>query len=163
MDDMVIVAQLRALNKWINGCNMRCYTFLCARENRVLQYLLHMISFCSIFPQQDVFSIERPFECIQDAKLPLPTNFGRKKRNPHSVILNTVSHLILQYFTATCCFSKVSPSRINLKCPTNHVCQILDSKTKYFENYARYCNSCYFAVFLRNLNQKKRKLMLIGS
>ena len=36
MDDMVIVAQLRALNKWINGCNMRCYTFLCARENRVL-------------------------------------------------------------------------------------------------------------------------------
>ena len=36
MDDMVIVAQLGALTKCMNGCNMRCYIILRARENRVL-------------------------------------------------------------------------------------------------------------------------------
>ena len=36
MDDMVIVVCLRTLTKWINGCNMRCYIILRARENRVL-------------------------------------------------------------------------------------------------------------------------------
>ena len=36
MDDMVTVVQLRALTKWINGCNMRCYIILRGLENRVL-------------------------------------------------------------------------------------------------------------------------------
>ena len=37
MDDMVKVEQLRALTKWINGCNVRCYIILRALENRVVR------------------------------------------------------------------------------------------------------------------------------
>ncbi len=37
MDDMVIVAWLRALTELINECNMRCYIILRAYENRVIE------------------------------------------------------------------------------------------------------------------------------
>ena len=70
-----------------------------------------------------------------------------QKNRTFNVIPNTVSIL---YFTATCCFSSVNPSLIDLECPANHVCQILCLKTKLDENYAQYCKSCYIAVFLRN-------------
>ena len=70
-----------------------------------------------------------------------------QKNRTFNVIPNTVSIL---YFTATCCFSSVNPSLIDLECPANHVCQILCLKTKSDENYAQYCKSCYIAVFLRN-------------
>ena len=57
-----------------------------------------MISFCSIFPQLNVF-FERATLLMYlgcqttPVQHPCPT--------PLSVILNTVIHLILQYFTAT--------------------------------------------------------------
>ena len=52
---------------------------------------------------------ERPLECLQDAKLPLLTHYDTKKRITFNVISNTVSYVILQYFTATRWISKVCP------------------------------------------------------
>ena len=90
------------------------------------------------------------------------TKYATKKRITFDVILNTVCHVILQYFTVTCWVSKVCPFRIDLECQTTLACQFWNLKTNYFENYAQYCKSWYFAAFLRNRIFFKRKLFLYG-
>ena len=52
----------------------------------------------------------------------LLTNYGSDKPITFNVILNTVGHVILQYFTATCCFSKASPFWVDLECQTTYAC-----------------------------------------
>ena len=74
-------------------------------------------------------------------------------------IPNTVSHVILQYFAATCWDSKMCPFRIDWKYQTTHANKFWNFYFLNFENYAEYWIFCGIS---QNLIFPDRKLLLNG-
>ena len=71
----------------------------------------------------NIFLLKRALQFIQHVKLPLVTKYDTKKRIIFNVIPNTLSQIILQYFTATLWVSEVCPFQIDSECQNRHACQ----------------------------------------
>ena len=76
-------------------------------------------TFSSISQQMGQFFKRVPLLMDQDSQ----STPGSNKPIIFNVILNTVGHVIWQYFSVTCWFSKPSTFWVDLECQTTHVYQ----------------------------------------
>ena len=64
------------------------------------------------------------------------------KQNPMRIMLNTVSHAILQYFSETWIRKKESSCWLDLECLSTILISKKVIKTNYWQNYTSFCTFC---------------------